>query len=163
LLLPQRALNLLAPVAWVAALAAFSVVVCVIVLCARRRLVIYNLPASLGSAWVLGVIEQLDPHSRLAGSTAVSPELGIEVRVHEAAWSRSVSLVSQGANDDPAGWQRLEGALAARLREVKAGPGLAGVWLLAAAAAMLGWVAWQLVSRPEAIEREFWEMLRMYD
>jgi hypothetical protein len=163
LLLPQRALTVFAIGAWLAALACYGLAACLVVLFARRRLVIYNLPPSVGRPVVLDVIAGLDPHSRQAGSTMVSPRLEIELRIDEAPWLCNLSLVSQRGDDDPAGWQRLEAALAARVRELKVGPNFCGTWLLTASMAMLAWVGWQVVTQPEAIQRSFWEMLRIYE
>ena len=162
LLLPQRALNLFAAAAWLAALACYGLTVCLVILFSRRRLVIYNLPPATGRALLLDAIDRLDPQASLAGSTVASPALGIELRIVEAPWLCNVSLVAQGDDGDAAGWQRLETLLAAQLRDYKAGPNFCGTWLLSASVAMLAWVTWQLVTRPDAIQRGFWEMLRIY-
>ena len=97
----------------------YGLCVCLYILTARPRLVIYNLPRRHLRPILEQVAGELDGQARWAGDSLLLPNLGVNLTLELYGLMRCVQLVSAGPSQDLDGWHRLTTALSRRLRDTK--------------------------------------------
>ncbi len=127
----------------------------------RPRLIVYNISAEQLRSILAETVARLDTAARWAGDSLSIPNLGVQLHLDAQAARRNVALVSCGAQQDYAGWRRLERALFAALAQVPVKRNWLGLPLLLGGAAMLAALAAVIALNPQAIARSLFEMLQM--
>ena len=151
LLLPMAAAGRFGIWTWVLLLALYLLVVTMIVLMGRPRLVIYNITVDRLRPILAELASQLDSQARWAGETLLLPQMGVHLHVETFPLMRNVSLVAIKAEQPLEGWQRLERALSAELREVEVARNPRGGLIFVALAIMFGsGIAFSLTDDPAA-------------
>ena len=107
---------------WAIMLAAYGLLVALIILLLRPRLVVYNITLEQLRPLLADVVARLDSEARWAGESLVMPQLGVQLHLEEAPFSKNVQLVSSGPQQNLPGWRQLEAELAAALRKARTGP-----------------------------------------
>ena len=91
------------------------------VLLTRPRLVVYNVSDVELRPVLSEAARKIDPEARWAGDSLALPKLGVHLHVESFEFMRNVSLISNGAGQDLAGWRRLGGELHQRLQSLNVG------------------------------------------
>src|SRR5439155_7953443 len=104
---------------WGIMLAAYALVVLLVVLLLRPRLIIYNIALEQLRPLLADVVGRLDPEARWAGEGLVMPRLGVQLHVEQARLLNNIQLVSSGGAQALSGWRQLETELAAALRRTR--------------------------------------------
>src|SRR5262245_4230034 len=114
---------------WAIMLAAYGLLVVLLVLLLRPRLIIYNITLDQFRPLLASIVGRLDADSRWAGESLVMPQLGVHLHIDTSPILKNVQLVSSGPEQSLAGWRRLEIELAASLRRARTTPNPFGVTL----------------------------------
>lgn len=117
LFFPLSASLLFGRYVWLLLIALYVLAVVSLLLAMRPRLVVYNISYQVLRPVLADVAVALDGDARWAGDNLLLPNLGVQLHVEAWPLLRNVSLVSTGARQDPAGWQRLERALRGALAQ----------------------------------------------
>jgi hypothetical protein len=160
LLLPMAAANRFGLWSWVLLLALYVLAVTMIVLLGRPRLVIYNITFDRLRPILAELVTQLDSQARWAGDTLLLPQLGVHLHVETFPAMRNVSLVAIKAEQPLEGWQRLERALSAELREVEVARNPRGMTFIALALAIGGGIAYKLADNTVALDQAIKDMFQ---
>ena len=135
---------------WVLLLALYAMGVVLVLLLLRPRLILYNISADKLRPILADVVDRLDTDSRWAGDSLVLPQLGVQLYVDSFAALRSVSLVSAGSKQEPAGWRRLEAALGAALAREEVHRDPRGLMLSGLSVAILTLLVMAVARNPRA-------------
>src|SRR5436190_14832984 len=81
---------------WAIMLAAYALLVVLVVLLLRPRLVIYNITLEQLRPLLADAVARLDTDTRWAGESLVMPQLGVQLHVEAAPLLKNVQLVSSG-------------------------------------------------------------------
>jgi len=146
---------------WAALIALFALSLILVLLNLRPRLVIYNIAADQLRPILAELAQRMDTEARWAGDSLFLPGLGVQLHFDSLGWMRNVSLVSSGPKQDYEGWSRLQGELAAALRNVETPRSLGGLVLLGIGNLLALWLAWAIVRNPQEIARTVFELLDM--
>ncbi|HEV3342995.1 MAG TPA: hypothetical protein VG125_21655 [Pirellulales bacterium] len=161
LLLPEQAIYVYKGYVWLLLGVMYALCVSLAALLARPRLTIYNFTVDQLRPLLAEVIDELDSEARWAGGCLALPKLRVELHLDSSPALNNVSLVATGDDQSFAGWRRLEGALATRLRQAESPANALGV-VLAIGSFLLGaCVGWQVLVHPQAVTAGFREMLRL--
>jgi hypothetical protein len=161
LLLPEDAIHVYQSYVWLLLVVMYALCVSLMVLLARPRLTIYNVSVDELRRALDEAIAQLAAQPCWAGNSLALASLKVELHIETSPVMRNASLVANGDEQSYAGWRKLELALAAQLRTLKAPPNPAGLVMALAATVMLAAMGWQLVVHPTAVAQGFFEMLRL--
>src|SRR5689334_15822300 len=104
---------------WAMMLAAYALLVILIVLLMRPRIVVYNITLEQLRPVLADAVARLDSDARWAGESLVMPQLGVQLHLETAPMLKNVQLVSSGPQQSVYGWRQLETALAATLRRTR--------------------------------------------
>lgn len=145
---------------WAIMLAAYALLVVLVILLLRPRLVIYNITLEQLRPLLADVVARLDTNSRWAGESLVMPQLGVQLHVEAAPLLKNVQLVSSGPQQSLYGWRQLESELSAALRRTRTGPNPLGVSLLSFGVLMAVAITFVLARDPGSVLQALNEMLR---
>jgi hypothetical protein len=160
LFLPEAAaMHFRSYIVWGLLISCYGLTLTLILLMMRPRLVIYNISVDQLRPILAEVVDILDADGRWAGDSLVLPGLGVQLHLDQWFWTRNVSLVSSGSNQDYAGWRRLESALAGALARADVGRNPVGVALLGMGVFLVGLLAWAIYGDPQAIARTLFDVL----
>jgi hypothetical protein len=123
-------------------------------------LVIYNATLDQIRPSLLQVISALDGDAHWFGDSVVLPHLGIQLHVEAIFPMRNVQLVATGPRQFPAGWRKLESALAAALRRTPSPPSPYGVSLVLLGLVMVALMTFSVVQDTPSVAQSLSEMLR---
>jgi hypothetical protein len=141
-----------------ALLAFYAMCLTLLVLLMRPRLVIYNIRPDQVRPILAGLVNELDRESRWAGESLIIPNLGVQLHVEASAMLRNVQLVAAGTQQSYEGWNRLERALSASLREIRGARNPYGFSLALFALTMIATVTICMVNDEETVA-QLYEML----
>ncbi len=161
LLLPEQAIYAYKGYVWLLLLVMYSLCVSLAALLVRPRLTIYNFTLERLRPLLAGVIDELDPDARWAGSSLALPKLHVEFYLESSPALKNVSLVATGDDQSFSGWRRVEAALASRLRQTESPANAWGVVLALGCFLLATCVGWQVLLNPQAVTTGFREMLRL--
>jgi len=145
---------------WGIMLAAYALVVLLVVLLLRPRLVIYNIALEQLRPLLADIVARLHPDARCAGESLVIPRLGVQLHLESAPLLNTVQLVSSGPQQTLSGWRQLEAELAAALRRTRTTAHPLGVSLLGLGILTAGAITFVLVSDSGGVTQALNEMLR---
>jgi hypothetical protein len=145
---------------WAMMLAAYALVVLLLILGMRPRLVVYNITQEQLRPLLADVAARLDPEVRWAGESVALPQLGVQLHVESYPVLKNVQLVAAGSQQNYDGWRRLEIELAAALRRFRTAPNPAGACWIVLALVACGGITWYLADDPAAVTQALNEMLR---
>lgn len=158
LMMPEVAAVRFGQYVWVFLLTFYGLCVALLVLLSRPRLVIYNLSIDQLRSVLAEVVAAIDPGARWAGDSLVLPRLGVQLHVDYFPAMRHVTLVANGPRQDFEGWQRLEVALVAALRETRVVPNPRAVSLVTFSLLLLVGSLIYMVGQPQAVAQGFQEL-----
>ncbi len=164
LFLPEATAFRLGPlgwVVWVLLLVFYALCLTLVVLLMRPRLVIYNIRPDQLRPLLAEVVGQLDGDARWAGQCLIMPNLGIQLHVEVFAAMRNAQLVAAGPQQSFEGWQRMEVAMAAALRQTKSVRNPYGFTLVFAALLIVAVMTVFVVGDAEMVKYSLHEMLRL--
>ena len=153
LFVPFEATSQFGSYVWVLLVALYGMCVAMWLLVLRPRLVIYNVSVDYLRPILAEVVSQLDADARWAGDSLAIPELGVQLCMDSSASLRSVSLVSAGSRQNPAGWRRLEAALGAALAREEVGRNPRGFGLIAVGLLCVAAIVLAIWRDPQAVAR----------
>lgn len=130
------------------------------VLVARPRLVIYNINVDRLRPILAELVTHLDNQARWAGDTLLLPQLGVHLHIESFSPMRNVSLVAIKAEQPLEGWQRLEHALSAELRETEVGRNPRGFSLLGIALGLAGGIGYSLTTQKDMLAQAIRDMFQ---
>jgi len=145
---------------WAIMLAAYALLVVLVVLLLRPRLVIYNITLEQLRPLLADVVARLDSEARWAGESLVMPQLGVQLHLEVIPMLKNVQLVSSGPEQSLPGWRQLETELAAALRRARTSPNPYGVSLLSFGVLMAAAITYVLARDPGGVMQALNEMLR---
>jgi hypothetical protein len=145
---------------WAIMLAAYALVVLLVVLLLRPRLVIYNITLEQLRPVLADVVARLDTQTRWAGESLAMPQLGVQLYVDASPLVKSVQLVSSGSQQNLTGWRQLEVQLAEALRRTRTTPNPYGVSLISFGLLMAAAITYVLARDPGEVMQALNEMLR---
>src|SRR5262245_46172950 len=145
---------------WAIMLAAYGLVVVLVVLLLRPRLVIYNITLEQLRPVLADVVARLDAETRWAGESLLMPQLGVHLHIEAAPLTKHVQLVSSGPQQNLTGWRRLEVELSAALRRTRTAPNPYGVSLISFGLLMAAAITYVLSRDPGEVMQALNEMLR---
>jgi hypothetical protein len=160
LFLIEEAAVLYGPLVWAMMLAAYALLVLLIILLQRPRLVVYNVRLEQLRPVLADVVSRLDGDARWAGESLTMPQLGVQLHVEFAPMVQNVELVSAGPEQSLPGWKRLERELAAALRKTRYHANLFGVLATAMGLLIAAGITYLLVHDPSGVVHALNEMLR---
>jgi hypothetical protein len=161
LLFPPAAIAWLGPLAWLYLLVIYSLSVTVLMVLARPRLVIYNIPLDQLRPIFAELVPKLDPDARWAGDSLSLPNLGVQLHVDNVAMLRNISLVAVGVSQSHAGWRRLEQALADALRGVEVRRNPHGYNMLTTGLILVAVLVVFIARDPAGVTRTLFEILNL--
>ena len=145
---------------WAIMLAAYALLVALVILLLRPRLVVYNITLEQLRPLLADVVARLDATSRWAGESLVMPQLGVQLHVEVAPLLKNVQLVSSGPQQSLFGWRQLETELSTALRRTRTTPNPLGVSLLSFGVMMAAAITYVLARDPGGVMQALNEMLR---
>ena len=145
---------------WLLLLALYAMCVVLVLLLLRPRLIIYNISVDKLRPVLADVVERLDTDARWAGDSMVLPQLGVQLYVDNFAALRSVSLISAGGNQSPAGWRRLELALNSSLAREDVSRNPRGMSLISAGVLIIVGLVMIVSRNPQAAAQSLLDVAR---
>jgi hypothetical protein len=145
---------------WAMMLAAYALLVILIILLMRPRIVVYNVTLEQLRPVLADAVARLDTDARWAGESLVMPQLGVQLHLEMAPMLKNVQLVSSGPQQTILGWRQLETALAAALRRTRTAPNPVGASLLIFGVLIAATVSYTLARDPSGVMQALNEMLR---
>ncbi len=161
LLLPMAAASRFGMWTWVLLLALYVLFVTMVVLMGRPRLVIYNITVNRLRPILAELATHLDSQARWAGDTLLLPQLGVHLHVETFPAMRNVSLVAIKAEQPIDGWQRLEHALSAELREIDVARNPRGLAFTMLAIVLGAGIVYSLTNNPAALAQALKDMFQL--
>lgn len=161
LFFPHAAASQFGPYVWILLIAFYALCIVLVLLLLRPRLVIYNMTVDQFRPVLADLVPRLDREARWAGETLSLPGLGVQLHVDQLALMRNISLVSVGADQNPAGWRKLEQAIGDALSEVEVSRNPRGYSLLSGGTILLLLVVVAIARDPQGVATSFFEMLRL--
>lgn len=145
---------------WAMMLAAYALLVSLIILLLRPRLVIYNIRLEELRPLLADVVVRLDSESRWAGESLVIPKLGVQLHLEYSPLLHNVQLVSAGPDQNIHGWRRLEIALTAALRKTRHQGNRFGAVAAGLGVLLLATITYVLARHPDHAVQALNDMLR---
>lgn len=161
LLMPMAAASRFGHWIWPLLAGLYVLIVTLIVLVGRPRLVIYNMTADRLRPILADLVTHLDSHARWAGDTLWLPQLGVHLHIESFPAMRNVSLVAIKAEQPLEGWQRLEHALSAELREVEVGRNLRALYMVGIAGAIAAGIGYGLTRHTDTLAQAIRDMFQL--
>ncbi|MCG8583229.1 MAG: hypothetical protein MI757_00770 [Pirellulales bacterium] len=161
LLMPMAAASRFGVWIWPLLAGLYALVVTLIVLVGRPRLVIYNMTADHLRPILADLVTRLDPQARWAGDTLWLPQLGVHLHIESFTAMRNVSLVAIKPEQPLDGWQRLEHALSAELREIEVARNSRSMLFFGIAAAIAAGIGYSLTQHTDALAQAIREMFQL--
>lgn len=131
-----------------------------LVLMLRPRLIVYNVTIDQLRPVLANVVQELDRDARWAGDSLALPQLGVQLHLEQAPSLRNAQLVAAGAQQNFAGWRRLELALGPALRGTSGSRNPQGYMLVACATLMAAVIALSLSRDPQQVAAMLKTLLR---
>ncbi len=160
LFFPEAAASQYGSFVWILLISFYGLCVSLIVLLMRSRIVIYNTSLEQLRPILNQVAMDLDSKSRWTGDSLLIPGLQVHLHLESVGWLRNVQLTSGGINQSFEGWRKLEIELGKALRQIRVGPNLFGLGLLAVAGVMALSAATWMISDPQSVAQSLQEILR---
>jgi hypothetical protein len=160
LFLIEEAASLYGVWVWAIMVAAYALLITLIILLMRPRLVIYNIGLEQFRSLFENTVARLDPDARWAGDSLVMPQLGVHLHLDTSPLLKNVQLVASGPQQNLAGWRQLEIHLATLLSRTRTAPNPFGVALLSFGILTATLITFLLVRDPSGVTRALNEMLR---
>jgi hypothetical protein len=145
---------------WAIMLAAYALLVALVVLLLRPRLIIYNITLDQLRPLLADVAAKLDSETRWAGESVVIPQLRVQLHLDVAPLMKNVQLVSSGPEQNVPGWRQLEAQLAAVLRRSRTSPNPYGISLLGCGVLLATTIFFLLARDPNGIAQATRDLLR---
>jgi hypothetical protein len=145
---------------WAIMLAAYALLVVLVILLLRPRLVIYNITLEQLRPLLADVVARLDTEARWAGESLIMPQLGLQLHLEAVPMLKHVQLVSSGPEQSISGWRHLERELVTALRRTRTSPNPYGVSLLSFGVLMAAAITYVLARDPSGVTQALNEMLR---
>ncbi len=161
LFFPTSASVRFGPYVWVLLLLLYCLVVVLVLLLLRPRITVYNISIDELRPILADLVTHLDSESRWAGDALVLPTLKVQLSLEPTAGMRNVSLAAVGPEQDPAGWRRLEAALADALAVFEVPRNPRGYSFVAAGLLTLAVLVLTIAHDPEGVTRSLADMLRL--
>lgn len=161
LFFPHSAAARFGPYVWILLIAFYALCIVLVLLLLRPRLIIYNLTLDQFRPMLADLVPRLDRDARWAGETLSLPGLGVQLHVDQLPLMRNLSLVSVGAEQNPAGWRKLEQAVNEALAEAVVPRNPRGYSLLSGGTFLLLLVVVAVARDPQGVASSFFEMLRL--
>jgi hypothetical protein len=143
----------------------YILAITLVVLVGRPRLVIYNMTAERLRPILADLVTHLDSQARWAGDTLWLPQLGVHLHIESFPAMHNVSLIAIKAEQPLEGWQRLERALSAELREVERSNALGlntrCLGFTALAIAIVSSIAYKLTTQTDTLAEAIKEMFQL--
>ena len=161
LFLPESAARQFGAYVWLLLIVFYALCLTLVVLLMRPRLVIYNITADQLHPILAEVATRLDHQVRWAGDSLALPQLGVQLHVECNNVMRNAQLVASGPHQSYEGWQKLETALAATLRQSRSAPNPYGISLAVFGALMVCLITFFMVRDPQTVAEALEQMLRL--
>jgi hypothetical protein len=161
LFFPTSASVRFGPYVWVLLLLLYCLVVVLVLLLLRPRITVYNISIDELRPILADLVTHLDSESRWAGDALVLPTLKVQLSLEPTAGMRNVSLAAVGPEQDPAGWRRLEAALADALAVFEVPRNPRGYSFVVAGLLTLAVLVLAIAHDPEGVTRSLADMLRL--
>jgi len=145
---------------WAMMLAAYALLVILIILLMRPRIVVYNITLEQLRPLLADAVARLESDARWAGESLVMPQLGVQLHLESALMLKNVQLVSSGPQQSIHGWRQLETALANALRRTRTAPNPVGASLLIFGVLIAAAISYVLARDPSGVMQALNEMLR---
>ena len=159
LFVPETAVYRFGLFVWLMLLAVYGLGVILTLLLLRPRLVIYNVTLDQFRPILESAVQEVDDQARWAGDSLLLPKLGVHLHLESFPPLRNVQLLSAGANQDFAGWRRLESEIGRRLSTVSVSRSPRGVGLIALSLLIAVAIAFSMLVDQPAVAREISELL----
>ena len=159
LFVPETAIYRFGLYVWLMLLALYGLGAILVLLLTRPRLVVYNVTLDQFRPILASVAQEVDDQARWAGDSLFVPKLGVHLHLDSFPAMRNVQLLSSGANQDFAGWRRLESEIRKRLTMVSVSRSPRGAGLIALSLLMALTVALSMLIDQQAVAREIAELL----
>ena len=160
LFFPEAAASQYGSFVWILLISFYGLCVSLVVLLMRSRIVVYNVSLEQLRPILNQVAMELDKKSRWTGDSLLIPGLQVHLHLEAVDWLRNVQLTSGGINQSFEGWRKLEIELGKALKQIRVGPNLFGLGLLAAAGVMAACSATWMISDPQSVAQSLQEILR---
>jgi len=144
---------------WLFLLVFYWLCLCLAVLVARPRLVVYNIRGEELRPVVAEVARKLDPQARWAGDSLALPKLGVTLHIECFEIMRHCSLVSSGGKQSIGGWQALSAELRTQLAGLSVSPNPRALGLMLAAIGLLAASITHMLAYPQQVAQAMKEML----
>jgi hypothetical protein len=160
LFVPETAVYRFGLLVWLILLVVYGLGAILTLLLLRPRLVIYNVTLDQFRPILASVVQEVDDQSRWAGDSLLLPKLGVHLHLESFPPLRNVQLLSTGAEQDFAGWRRLESEIGRRLSTVSVNRSPRGVGLIAVSLLITVAITFSMLIDQPALAREISELLR---
>ena len=160
LFVPATAIFRFGPFVWPMLLALYGLGAILALLLLRPRLVVYNVTLDQFRPILASVVQEVDDQARWAGDSLVMPKLGVQLHLESFPSMRNVQLLSSGANQDFAGWRRLEAEIGRRLSTVSVSRSPRGAGLIALSLLMAMAITFSMLADQQSVAQEVAELLR---
>jgi hypothetical protein len=145
---------------WAIMLAAYALLVVLIILLLRPRLVIYNITLEQLRPLLADAVARLDSDARWAGESLVMPQLGVQLHLEAVPMLKNVQLTSSGSQQSLPGWRLLEKELSTALRRAHTSPNPYGLSLITFGALIAAAITYVVARDPGGVMQALNEMLR---
>ena len=145
---------------WAIMLAAYALLVLLVILLMRPRLIIYNITLDQFRPLLAAAVIRLDTEARWAGESLVMPQIGVHLHVEAAPLLKYVQLVSSGSQQSLTGWRRLENELAMPLHRARTTANPFGITLASFGILLVTLITFVLSRDPPGVMHALNEMFR---
>jgi hypothetical protein len=128
------------------------------VLVARPRLVVYNISGAELRPVLAEAARNLDPQARWAGDSLSMPTLGVGLHMECFDFMRNAALVSNGGEQNLAGWKQLSAELRTKLSSLRVASNPRWLGFLLAAALLTAASIAHMTMHPQQVAQALQEM-----
>jgi len=161
LFFPDAAAIRLGSYVWLLLLALYVMCLILVLLQLRPRLIVYNVAADELRPILADLVTRLDADARWAGDSLSLPNLKVQLHLDSLPTMRNVSLVANGPNQDPTGWQRLELELRSVLDQFEVSRNPRGLSLISAGLLITILIVLAIARDPQAVAQSLFDMFRL--
>jgi len=161
LFFPDAAAIRLGSYVWLLLLALYVMCLILVLLQLRPRLIVYNVAADELRPILADLVTRLDADARWAGDSLSLPNLKVQFHLDSLPTMRNVSLVANGPNQDPTGWQRLELELRSVLDQFEVSRNPRGLSLISAGLLITILIVLAIARDPQAVAQSLFDMFRL--
>ncbi len=159
LFVPNSALTVFGPWAWVLLLALYMLVSLLIGISCRPRLVIYNLSSEQLKSVLARLVAQLDPDARWAGDSVELPNLGMQLSIDKRNAMRSCQIIAVGIEQNQSNWSKLKRELATELNKVEVTTNPFAISMIAVALLLGTLIALQIIENHSLVYNQLRDWL----